>query len=97
VRRKANSVSQLLHNVYAVIIALQRHVLKYERLLKNTRRPDVLVKEIKVLMFTVHRLHSCCSVFRLHFTLTLVVIPHVFFILSDSKHFVNAKTKMQSI
>ena len=28
---------------------LQRHVLKYERLLKNTRRPDVLVKEIKVL------------------------------------------------
>lgn len=27
---------------------LQRYVLKYERLLKNTRRPEVLIKEIKV-------------------------------------------------
>ena len=38
------------------MIALQRHVLKYERLLKNTRRPDVLVKEIKVLiiLYIVH-------------------------------------------
>ena len=27
---------------------LQRHILRYEKLLRNTRRPEVLIKEIKV-------------------------------------------------
>ena len=33
---------------YFDICLFQRHILKYDKVLKNTRRPEVLIKELKV-------------------------------------------------
>ena len=42
-----NNCDNVINNVVNLFL-LQRHVLKYEKLLKNTKRPEILIKEIKV-------------------------------------------------
>ena len=37
-----------LIGINSLLVYFQKHMYKYEKLLKNARRPEVLIKEIKV-------------------------------------------------